>query len=224
MPAEEEDQGQLAREYLSIAWDVDTLKKSIAEVAADWVRHETFNEPPFKPDLVEDLTEDDISLLADWIELGEQDRYAYWRTVFTEINLTVSWSDAQAMVSGLKSLLPERVPGAAAFFLLSEAYLSQADKKETMGEEEPQGGAEEEDAVLLAAMDDLLHAGNIPRTRRSIAHGPNVVRACAGLIALLKKHWRERGAQEKAIGLLGRWGISVSAFRIRDWRRRRYKI
>ena len=202
--------------------DVDSLRIDFSGVCTDAIRKETSGDPSFPVHrTVAEITEDDIDLLQRWIELKAQDRYSYWRRVFVEINLLFDRAAAESLISQTRSDLPDPVPFAPAFLLLAEACLSIEDKTMNAGRSSAKSFRGAESPVLAKQMFDCFHGDNIPGTRRDVAHGKAVIHATAGLIDLISKHWhRDRGAQKRALVLLGTWGLVVSGETVRNWRTR----
>jgi len=209
-------------------WSVETLRQSFA-IPCEAELRGRLQEVPFPANrTVGDITEKDVRHLQTWLGLRDRDKYSYWRNIYFTINMTLAgrWQDSERILSWTRRILPRSVPFAPVFLLLSEAHLSQHDKTEQIDS----GAADSHftdtpDLELTKELQSLFHRENVPTTRRDVAHGESVKKACAGLIALLKKHWdAERGHQTKALHLFSAWGIAISPANVRDWRRMGYDM
>jgi len=220
---------EVARLYKGAEWDVQKLREDLQGPCTSFVAARIKKRLPFPADLtVSDIEERDIDLLANWIELSENDRYSYWRRVFIDINdsFAENHSEANSLLSQTRKLLPGPVPLAPAFLLLWEAYLSKSRKESRIEDGSIKSlFSNSRNPRLERGLSQLFDGDNDPMTRRKVAHGSAVIRACVGLIALLQERWeRKRGPQKVMRSLMKEWGLEISSDNVADWRRRGYEM
>ena len=226
------DDNELQREKIPDAddytWDLETFHKAV------FAAEKALTKPPFKASIVtfpasllDDLTDDHVELLFNWVGLPEQEKYSYWRKVYAFINERFSesnelWSVAQSFLSIMKKM-PKSVPRAPVFLLVAEAWLSQQDKIDwqndgTIRPTKAEANADELTATIRE-LDILLHDGNIPQTRHRDAAGQNLINAVAGLLDVLKTYDERKRQTSHACELLNALYVRVKLTMISDWRR-----
>lgn len=208
-------------------WNLNTLIDEIENATSDFIEKETNRKPYFKAELISDLKDEHIDILQGVTGLSDTDRYSYWRTVFVHINLRFAdnedaWSMAQGVMARLKHL-PKTIPRAPVFLLLAEVYLSHKDKADWLssGKVLPTSSEarENELAAAIRAIDEVLHSGNIPKTRHRQAVGVNVVKAVLGLLSIFNTYNPRKRNPPTICSFLMDLRIVISPAKIRDWRR-----